>query len=451
MAIGNLIRNDELVVCRLNNLNGFFMKEVKKVILCLFQNGYTELEWLMPILYSYKLRNVNVSVLLPERARNPRQKLMLEWVNTYSDNILYGSDILANNWLLKIRNYFLLDNKSLFAKIARMLFNKIFVRMKVVKIMLQYFNYFSTSEARRILDTFDIIYCPEGAFPRPMPEGLAKLVFLSVKMLKKPMVGYLKSAYSDIRDLTRRNNGLDFLLVLSETDKEVCEQAGIRALVLGAYRFNNSWILEISKYFAETQESNNLKRLLKNKPISLVLLKNRTGLIQNAISYGEHLEYRKRIFLSLVNAGFHLLIKPHPAENSLPLEEALEIIPKDSYTISEIPAQYLASISSCTVCEMPSNSLMDSIAAGKKSYWPSRVLSKGDERLTNEEMVNIYFEGGFPKNFIQFVEMDLPEKNSDFVLSNEMREQFDSLVNSHIDINNVISMCERQVLQGMVD
>lgn len=420
------------------------MKEVKRVVFCLFHYGYTELEWVMPLLHSYKLRNVNITVLLPCKASNSRQKLMLEWVKTYSDHILYGSDAWKRSWLLRIKYLIITSKKNYFIDNIRRVLKFLLYRAAAVTKISRHLNHISTKEVRRLLNEFDIIYCPEGSFPK---KGLAELIYRSSKILRKPLVGYLKSTHSDIRGLTTRNKGLDLLLVLSERDKEDCEKAGLSAVVLGAQRFKNLWIVEMSKYFSKHQECIRLKKSLLNKSVALILLKNRTGLVENNISVEAHLEYRRRIFHTLIEAGFHLLIKPHPSENSLPLEKTLETIPGDSYTISEIPAQYLAVLSLCSVCEMPSNSVIDSIAAGKKSYWPYRIIFEISESLSDDEVANRFVSSGFPENFFKFVEIKFPERKNGLSLDNDVRNQFERLVNTHIDIDNAISACEQAVLK----
>jgi hypothetical protein len=430
---------------------GTTMGKVKNVFFCLVQKGYTELEWLMPIFHSYRCRDVRITVLLPERAVNARQRLMIEWMSGYADHIVYGQDILKSNMFLKIRHHLLVHGTGLPARLVRRLIQTRFRQTVMAKKMSYYFNFLSTMQLRQILKNMDLVYFPEGAFPIPIPEGIAKLIRTGARILKKPLIGYIKSAYSDIRDLAKRNHGLDLLLVLSETDRQLCERHDLPAVVLGAQRFKHSWIAEISKHFASKEDAVRLKSMVQKKAVALVLLKNRTGLVQDFMSVEEHMEYRKLIFQALVKAGFHLLIKPHPAENSLPLEPTLEFIPADTYTVSEIPVQYLASLSLCSVCEMPSNSLMDVIANGKKSYWPFHLLNPAHRLLDQKEMTHLYLKSGFPQDFIGFVETDLPEKDADFALDNTIWEQFESLVNTQVDIDGAIRQCEQIVLKELVD
>jgi hypothetical protein len=439
MVIGNLFED-------LTRSEKVDMSAVGRVFFFLIQHGYTELEWLMPLLHSYKSRNVTVVVLLPGRPANSRQKIMLEWLNRYADNVLYGSDLLKSSWLLRLKQLTRFEGQGLVMKKLRQLMKSIESK-EIGRKLLFYFEYLSTIHVRKILKDSDLVYCPEGAFPEVVPEGFAKLIRFSARSLKKPLVGYLKSMYSDIRGLTTRNNGLDLLLVLSEHDQEICEIAGLPAIVIGAQRFKESWIKETFDYFSGKQECQELRNLSAIKSLVLILLKNRTGLVQNAISEQTHLGYRKKMFQALIARGFHLLIKPHPTEDSSLLEEVLEDIDSNCYTISEIPAQYLAGISMCTVCEMPSNSLMDSIAIGKKSYWPYHLIFDDWATLSEQEIVDRYLSGGFPKNFIKFVELKLPEQKKSFPISDDLKKQFRSLAYTQVDIEHAIAVCESAVLR----
>ena len=205
---------------------------------------------------------------------------------------------------------------------------------------------------------------------------------------------------------------------------------------MGAQRFYKAWIEEIEKYFSICEKANNLKSLINNKSVALVLLKGRSGYASMVFTEDERHQYRQKLFNTLLDNGFYLIIKPHPGGSEKILYKDTKDLPSDYFCISELPAQYLATISNCGVLEFPSNSVMDILAANKPAYWPLEKLTRNISNINSDKVFKI-----FPENildiFMKLVNIEIPE------ISNLKSNVFSRKeIDSEINLIDAIKECE---------
>jgi len=424
-------------------------RKLSGILFCLFYNDYRELEWVMPLLHHYRQRRVSITVLMPAHPRTTRQKLMSEWIADYCDKLLYPCDMVYGDrspvstlcsWAEQP-----ISLTSRFIKALLYPGNRVALRTGLAN--LQRRNAMRT--IRDIFESIDIVYVPEGTTSAKLrTNSIAELVVAAACAVEKPIVGYVISVYSKLRQVACNNQGLDLLMVASEQDRVDCLKTGLHALQCGAQRFQINWMDELIHYFGEIVSAQALAELAAERPVALVQLKNRSGLVKKTSSIKISQETRRLLFVELIKRGYFLIVKPHPGEISQQLIDGLKTISVNDYRISELPVSYLSSISHCSVLEMPSNSVMDAIASDKRTYWPYEIFIKNQDTLNRQQLIKQMIKIGFPASFFDLVELGFPVVTEARPVNKRIKDKFEQLANSHIELGAVIETCESLVLSS---
>lgn len=408
----------------------------KNIIFADVINSYQDSEWFLPLANYYKKRGVRVTVLLPIQECSHSQKMLANWIREYSDEVIYGADLVYGKKIspiLKCNTCFCAVNKIL---------NRIFLNRRVV------FRGMFKAISRMLVNLtyIDAYYIPSDVYGNRKNNILLDVLCMHASNNNKPILGYVNKGIS-IQDKYNQNIGLTCLFTIRpfKHNKE-----DLNTVVMGAQRLTGHWLTEVNRYFSNAIEGNELSmQLTTNKPIVLLLLKTYTSVLSEFIEYDNYLLYRKQLIIKLLEEGFFLLIKPHPAQNKKELKSVSDILVKNDgdSAITYLPVQFVASKASCVVIEMASNSVLDCIAMNKKVYWPYYDIMKIEQqtRLRNTKRL---IDEGSPELFFRFVENRFPTTDDSFEIKSHIVYEFNKLENIEINIGDSITECE-EIISNM--
>ncbi len=403
------------------------LSKIQQIFMCSVFDDYREVEWCLPILKNYKDRGIKILFLLPSKPQTERQKIIVDWLSNYVDNIIYFYSINFLDIEYKIPfNIGKFNLKNIIGfKQCHILINRIISFFHLVFL------------SKRI----NLAFVPDGIFARKFSfPGPKWIIYNSLKINTIPIIGYHISTYETIKKV----NHVDYLLVFNESDRIKSEKLGIPATIIGAPRFKKNWVLETTNFFSKKIISSFFFDDISNhKGIALVMLKNRTGLVTKLLSESDQNELRQEMLLELINNQYKILIKPHPGEKKENLLKSIETLPSDSYIITEVPALYLSYIADVCVFELPSNGIMDCLACDKIPFWILPSINNKIKIFKEPSFVQKMIKIGFPKLFFEYAQISTIKNIETNKISPEIKEKFRNDLSFDINLTNSITRCEQ--------
>jgi len=408
----------------------------KNVIFAEFMHSYQDLEWFIPLVNYYRRIGVHVTVLLPVKECRNSQKMLAKWIREYADEVIYAVDLVYGKRISSIFKFgtcFYITNR---------VFNMFFLNhRKIFRVILK-----TISRMFVNLDHMDIYYIPSDVYGNRSGNMLLDVLCMHASINSKPIVGYVNKgiAVLDDKNNYNLNLGLSCLFTVRpfKHDKD-----DLSTVVMGAQRLSLNWYMEVNRYFSNTTDGNRLSMQLPSyRLVILLLLKTYTSPFADLIKYDDFILYRSKLIINLLELGFFLIIKPHPAQSEKELEaiDDLTVDNENDVVLTYLPVQFLASKASCTVMEMPSNSVLDCIATGAKAYWPYYDIMQM-KQYDRGEYTKRLIKAGSPELFYRFVENKLPAKGDSFKLDPRVVDEFNELENIEIDIADSIKECEAEI------